>query len=370
MAARSKDYYQILGVTEKASPREMKKAYRKLAKKYHPDANPDDAGAEERFKLISEAYTVLSDEESRRKYDQLRKYGGLGGLGGFRPQASRPGPQSGGGGRSFRFEDLGGIGDIFSSIFDTGRHEKPRSRGPVRGHDVEYLVEVPFRTAVRGGKVSIEVPITEECATCDGSGAALGAKFEECSECSGTGRVTFGQGSFSVPRPCPACLGRGKTPSEYCMTCTGRGEITTRKKISLSVPSGVEAGSRLRLSGQGERGPGGGRAGDLIVRFKVRDDRFFSREGLNLICEVPINVAQAMLGTRIRVRTVDNKKIVLKVPSGTQSGTTFRIKGQGVEKGEMTGDQLVKVTVQVPDHLSQEGKKVAQQLADLESLKY
>lgn len=366
MTTRSKDYYQTLGVTEKASVDEIKKSYRKLAKQYHPDANPDNAQAEERFKEISEAYGVLSKEDSRRKYDQLRKYGGLGG---FRQQGPRPGPQPAGG-KGFRFEDLGGIGDIFSSIFDFGGHEQQRSRGPVRGHDVEYLVEVPFRTSVRGGKASIDVPITEECATCDGSGAAKGARFHKCDECDGTGRVTFGQGSFSVPRPCPACLGRGQIPSDYCNACAGRGEVSTRKRISLSVPSGVETGSRLRLSGQGERGPGGGSAGDLIVRFKVKDDRFFSRDGLNLVCEVPINVAQAMLGTRIRVRTVDNKKIILRVPPGTQSGTTFRIKGQGVEKGEKTGDQLVRVSVTVPDHLSDEGKQAAEQLAELESLKY
>lgn len=182
--------------------------------------------------------------------------------------------------------------------------------------------------------------------------------------------VTFGQGSFSVPRPCPACLGRGQIPRELCNACAGRGEVSSRRRIAVTVPAGVEDGSRLRIPEQGERGPGGGRAGDLIVRFKVRGDRFFSRDGLDLTCEVPINVAQALLGSKIRVRTVDNKKIVLKVPAGTQSGTTFRIKGQGVAKGERTGDQLVRVIVRVPDDLSDEGREAAEQLAHAEELRY
>lgn len=366
MSTRAKDYYQILGVPQNASGEEIKKAYRSLAKKHHPDANPEDAGAGEQFKEISEAYTILSDADSRRKYDQLRRFGGLGG---FRPGTGpAPGPEAG---RSFRFEDLGGIGDIFSSIFDFGKRgtgdRKPRS---ARGRDVEYLVEIPFHTSVRGGKVTVNVPISEECATCDGNGAAPGASLETCTECRGRGTVTFGQGTFSVPRPCPACLGRGHIPTELCSACGGRGEVSSRRRISVSVPAGVEDGSRLRISGQGERGPGGGRAGDVIVRFKVRDDHFFERDGLNLICEVPINLAQAMLGSRIRVRTVDNRKIVLKVPPGTQSGTMFRIKGQGVEKGERAGDQLVRVVVTVPDVLSEEGREAAERLAEAEGLRH
>ena len=366
MATRAKDYYQTLGVPQNASDDEIKKAYRSLAKKFHPDANPDDPEAGERFKEISEAYTVLSDADSRRKYDQLRRFGGLGG---FRPGAGPvPGPEAA---RGFRFEDLGGIGDIFSSIFDFGRRTAGERRSrPERGRDVEYLVETSFRTAVRGGKVTINVPISEECATCDGSGAAPGATLRPCAECKGRGTVTFGQGTFSVPRPCPACVGRGQVPSEHCSACGGRGEVSTRRRIAVTVPAGVEDGSRLRIPGQGERGPGGGRAGDVIVRFKVREDHFFERDGLNLVCEVPINLAQAMLGSRIRVRTVDNRKIVLKVPPGTQSGTVFRIKGQGVEKAERTGDQLVRVKVTVPDALSEEGRQAAEHLAEAEGLRH
>jgi molecular chaperone DnaJ len=368
MSTRTKDYYQQLGVTSSASDEEIKKAYRSLAKKYHPDANPDNPRAGERFKDISEAYTVLSDPDSRRKYDQLRKFGGLGG---FQPGT---GPMPGSGpeaGRNFRFEDLGGIGDIFSSIFDFGkRTTEERQKGPVRGHDVEYLIEIPFRKAVRGGKVTINVSLSEECATCDGTGAAPGAGSDTCAECQGRGTVTFGQGTFSVPRPCPACMGRGQIPRRACNACGGRGEVSSRRRIAVTVPAGVDDGSRLRIPGQGERGPGGGRPGDLLVKFKVHSDRFFTRDGLDLICEVPINVAQALLGSRIRVRTVDNKKIVLKIPPGTQSGTTFRIKGQGVEKGERTGDQLVRVVVGVPEDLTEEGREAAARLAEAEGLRH
>ena len=373
MTTRTKDYYEILGVAENASKEEIKKAYRRLAKRYHPDANPDDPEAAERFKEISEAHRVLSDPEKRSQYDRVRKYGGLGGF-------SRPGRagQPRGGGRpgegGFRFDpsDLGGgLGDIFSSIFDFGRKSQEReAQGPRRGRNVEYLVEIPLKVAARGGKVRVTVPITEECATCDGSGAAPGSGLRTCSECDGKGTVTFGQGSFSVSRPCPACMGRGRVPEQPCPTCGGAGEVRTRRKISVSVPAGVETGSRLRLSGQGERGPQGGPPGDLIIKFRVKEDPFFTRDGLDLVCEVPINVAQAMLGSRIRVRTVDGKKVVLRIPPGTQGGTAFRIRGQGIQKEGSRGDQLVRVRVETPEELSDEGRQAAETLATAEGLPY
>ncbi|MFQ5890904.1 MAG: molecular chaperone DnaJ [Gemmatimonadota bacterium] len=365
MATRTKDHYQTLGVSEGASPDEIKKAYRKLAKQYHPDKNAGDRKAAERFKEISEAYTVLSDPERRKQYDRVRRFGGLGGIG---APGGRPGPGGG-----FRFEDLGdigGLGDIFSSIFDFGKRTAGRRRGPERGHDVEYLVEIPFRTAVRGGRATITVPIQEECAACDGSGGAPGSTLQTCRDCNGRGTVTFGQGTFSVTRPCPACVGRGQIPSEPCSACHGRGEVRTRRKISVAVPAGVEEGSRLRISGQGERGPGGGPPGDLIVRFKVKRDPFFTRDGLDLVCEVPINLAQSLLGSRIRVRTVDNKRIVLRIPPGTQGGTTFRIKGHGVHKGDAIGDQLVRVAVRVPEEISREGREMIEKFAEAEGLRH
>lgn len=370
MPGQTKDYYNILGVSEKASADDIKKAYRALAKRYHPDANPDDASAGERFKEVSEAYGVLSDADQRRKYDQLRKYGDLRDFArAGRGQGSARGPQSDGGG--FRFEDLGGLGDIFSSIFDFGgRRPSQEASGPTRGRDIEYLVEVSFRKAIRGGKVTVTVPIREECATCAGSGGAPGTGFETCAECQGRGTVTFGQGSFSVPRPCPACFGRGRVPRDPCPACAGRGEVSTRKKISLKVPPGTEDGSRLRVRGQGERGPGGGPPGDLIVRFRVKEDPFFERDGLNLVCEVPINLAQATLGSKIRIRTIDRKKIVLRIPPGTQSGTVFRVKGHGVAKGDSVGDQMVRVVIRVPKDLSEEGRKAVEMLAEVEGLRH
>ena len=218
--------------------------------------------------------------------------------------------------------------------------------------------------------MTITVPIREECATCDGTGGAPGSALDTCGECQGRGSVTFGQGSFSVPRPCPACFGRGKVPRKLCSACKGRGEVTTRRKINVTVPAGTEDGSRLRVTGQGERGPGGGRAGDLIVRFRVKEDPFFEREGLNLVCEIPINLAQATLGSRVKVRTVDRKRIVLRIPPGTQSGTMFRVKGQGVARGDQVGDQLVRVAIRVPSDLSEEGRKALELLAEAEGLKH
>lgn len=373
MATRTKDYYDILGVAENASRDEIKQAYRKLAKKHHPDANPDDPQAAERFKEVSEAHRVLSDPEKRKQYDQMRKYGRLGGFGfggrGAARPGGRPGAEPGGG---FRFEDisdLGGLGDLFSSIFDFGRKGQKRER-PRRGRNVEYLVEIPLKVAARGGKIRVTVPIREECARCDGSGVAPGATLETCPECGGEGTVQFGQGGFAVTRPCPHCLGRGKIPSQPCPACDGSGSVRTRRKISVSVPAGVDTGSKLRVPGQGERGPGGTKPGDLILKFRVKDHRFFERDGLNLVCEVPLNVAQAMLGSRIRVRTIDGKRVVLRIPPGTQSGTTFRIRGQGVEKGEHRGDQLVRVRVETPDELSEEGRKAAEELARAQGLRY
>ncbi|MFV1986592.1 MAG: molecular chaperone DnaJ [Gemmatimonadota bacterium] len=364
MAARTKDHYETIGVAENATEDEIKKAYRKLAKKYHPDANPGNPKAGERFKEISEAHGVLSNPEKRKKYDQIRKYGGLGAF------TTGPAGSAGGEAGGFKFDDIGGLGDIFSSIFDFGSKKGEKRPGqPTRGRHVEYLVEIPLKTAARGGKVRVTVPISEECGTCDGSGAQPGTPLEDCAECGGKGEVIFGQGGFSVARPCPACLGRGRVPQTACATCGGRGQVRRKKKLSVNVPSGVETGSRIRLSGQGERGPSGGKAGDLIIKFRVKKDRFFTREGLHLACDVPINVAQAILGSRVKVRTIDGKKVVLTIPPNTQSGTTFRVRGQGVHKGEHRGDQLVKVTVETPE-LSEEGLRTMKDLAKKEGLRH
>lgn len=381
MATQTKDFYRVLGVPENASADEIKKAYRKFAKQYHPDANPNNPDAAERFKEVSEANAVLSDDEKRKQYDQMRKYGAFagmanGGFGGGRPPGGFGGAGPGGAPRGssggFSFEDaggLGGLGDLFGSIFDMGRR-RGRQAGPQRGQDVEFVVEIAFELAARGGKFPVSVPITEECPACSGSGAAPGAEVITCPECKGSGTVTFGQGGFAVTRPCPACYGRGTVPSEPCHTCNGTGQVRRQRQIQITVPAGVDTGSKLRLSGQGERGPGGGAPGDLIVTFRVRDDRFFEREGLDVVCTVPINLAQATLGSKIRVRTVDGKKVVLRIPAGTQSGTRFRIKGQGIEKAGRRGDQYVRVEVSVPKQMDEREQELMRQFAEAAELRY
>lgn len=382
MAGQNKDFYKILGVGEKASPDEIKKAYRKLAKSHHPDANPGDDQAAERFKEIGEAYAVLKDPEKRKQYDQMRKLGAFG-LGGRGPGPSQPRGAPGDPGVSF--EDFqggfGNISDLFSSLFDLGGKRGGPGQGPgpgpgqrapgrERGQDVEYVVEIPFLTAVRGGKVSVEVAITEDCATCGGDGAAPGTGRRRCGECGGTGTVSFGQGGFAVKRPCPACFGRGQIPETPCPSCGGRGTVRQRRTLQIAVPEGVDTGSRVRLSGQGERGRSGGTPGDLIITFKVQPHRFFRREGLDVHVTVPINIVQATLGSKVRVRTVSGKKVVLKIPAGTQSGTKFRIRGQGIRKGDRVGDQFVEASVTVPDKLSDQEQRAMEEFAEASGLKH
>ncbi|MGD8320739.1 MAG: molecular chaperone DnaJ [Gemmatimonadota bacterium] len=378
MAPATKDYYEVLGVPEKASQEGIKKAYRKLAKQYHPDANPDDPKAAERFKEIGEAYSVLSNAEKRKQYDQMRRLGAFGGFGRGGASPRRPGG-AGGGFQSepgFSFEDFqggfGNISDIFSSLFDLGKKQGTgtRKRGPQKGQNVEYVVEIPFLTAALGGKISVNVAITEECATCGGKGAKPGTSLRTCTECGGSGSVSFGQGGFAVKRPCPACFGRGKIPEVPCPSCDGRGSVRQQRKLQINVPPGVDTGSKVRLSGQGERGQGGGPAGDLIITFRVQHHRFFRREGLDVHVTIPINIVQATLGSKIRVRTIHGKKVVLKIPQGTQSGTKFRVRGQGVAKEGRTGDQYVEVKIQVPDKLSDEEQKAMEEFAEASGLKH
>lgn len=377
-AATTKDYYQLLGVTESATADDIKKSYRKLAKKYHPDANPNDPQAAERFKEVGEAYSVLSDEHKRKQYDAMRKnpFANFG-FGRGAPGAGAPGSPgtagTAGGAQGFHFEDigdLGGLGDIFSSIFDRGGKRKKTGPRTARGRDVEYLVEISFEVAARGGKVALAIPMTDDCAICNGTGAAPGSRLQPCTECKGSGTVTFGQGGFAVSRPCPACLGRGQIPAQPCTNCSGTGQTREQRQIVLTVPPGVDTGSKLRLSGQGEKAAAGAPAGDLLVTFKVQAHHFFRREGIDVHCTVPINMAQATLGSRIRVRTVDDRKVALRIPPGTQTGTKFRISGQGIEKGGRRGDQYVQVRVEVPDVLSDEQQRLMREFAAASNLKY
>jgi molecular chaperone DnaJ len=385
--AQTKDFYSVLGVSSTATQDEIKKAYRKLAKKFHPDANASDAKAGDRFKEISEANNVLSDPEKRKQYDEMRRLGafdgGFGGYGGGRSRAGSAGGFGGGarggagaGGQTINFQDfdiggLGGLGDLFSSMFGGGEtRQASRPRGPERGQTVEATLEIPFRTAAKGGKVPIELEVSEECPTCHGSGAAPGAHLTTCPECNGRGVISFGQGSFAVNRTCPVCLGKGQVPTEPCPTCHGSGELRVKRKVLITVPPGVDTGSKIRLKGQGGKGNNNGPPGDLVITFNVKPDKFYRRDGLDVIATVPLNIAQATLGTKISVRTLDGKKVAIKIPPGTPSGKRFRVRGQGIQKGDKKGDLIVEVSIAVPEKLSEEQERMMKDFANAGGMKY
>jgi molecular chaperone DnaJ len=374
--AQTKDFYAVLGVPSTATQDEIKKAYRKLAKKYHPDANASDPKAGERFKEISEANTVLGDVAKRKQYDEMRRLGAFDGFGfgGASPRSSSSRPGAGGG-PNINFQDfdiggLGGLGDLFGSIFGGGARGGGRPSGPQRGENIEALLDIPFRTAARGGKVPVDLEVNEECSTCHGSGGAPGATMKTCPECSGRGVVSFGQGGFAVTRPCPVCLGRGQVPSQPCPTCHGTGEVRTRKKVLITVPAGVDSGSKIRLKGQGGKGSSNGPPGDLLITFNVKPDKFYQRDGLDIIATVPINIAQATLGSKISVKTLDGKKVLIKIPSGTASGKRFRVRGQGIQKAEKSGDLIVEVRIETPEKLSEEQERMMREFAEAGGLKY
>jgi len=359
--AASKDYYQVLGVAETATVDEIKKAFRRLAKQVVPLALPTNAQAAERFKEINEAHDVLSDPEKRKRYDQLRRYGAYAGAG-RGGGAGAPGS----GGAEFDLSDLGsfgGLGDLFSSIF--GRRGAEGGARPDDEDEIETTVTIPFRVAALGGKVPVTLPMAEVCPTCSGSGAAPGATLSTCPECRGRGVISFGQGGFAVNRPCPVCRGRGRVPSERCHTCGGSGEVRVEKRLVITVPAGTEDGTKLRLRGQGTKGKG-----DVVVVLQVEADHFFRRDGLDVIATVPINVAQAMLGTKIKVKTLDGRRVVLRIPPGTQHGQKFRIAGQGIEKNGRRGDQYVEVQVTMPEHLTPEQEAALKAFAEKSGMRY
>ena len=361
--AAPKDYYQVLGVSEAATVDEIKKAFRRLAKQYHPDRNPSNAQAAERFKEINEAQDVLSDPEKRKRYDRLRRYGAYDGAGGG-GRGAGAGPQ--GPGVDFDLSDLGsfgGLGDLFSSIF--GRRGAEGGGRADDEDEIETTVAIPFRVAALGGKVPVTLPMAEVCPTCSGSGAAPGATLSTCPECRGRGVISFGQGGFAVNRPCPVCRGKGRVPSERCRTCGGSGEVRVEKRLMITVPPGTEDGTKLRLRGQGTKGKG-----DVVVVLQVEPDRFFRREGLDVVCTVPVNLAQALLGSKIKVKTLDGRRVVLRIPPGTRPGQKFRIAGQGIEKNGRRGDQYVEVHVDIPEHLTPEQEAAVKAFADKSGMRY
>ena len=338
-----RDYYEVLGVNRDASEDDLKKAYRRLAMKYHPDRNPDDADAEEKFKEASEAYEILQDAEKRQAYDQF-------GHAGVDPS------QGGMGGGGFNFEgNFGDIfGDVFGDIFGQGRG---RSNGVSRGADLRYNLSLDLEQAVAGDEVEIRIPVLAACEDCDGSGAAPGTSPQTCPDCQGAGQIRVSQGFFSLQQTCPRCRGQGRVITDPCRRCSGQGRTEKRKTLSVKIPGGVDAGDRIRLTGEGEAGFNGGPPGDLYVQVEVRDHPIFVREGRHLYCEVPISFADAALGGELEVPTLDGR-VKLKIPAETQTGKVFRLRGKGVTqvRGTGVGDLLCKVVVETPVSLTEQQK--------------
>jgi len=361
-----RDYYEILGISRDATPEQIKKAYRRLAVKYHPDRNPDNAKeAEEKFKEVSEAYKILSDPEKRQIYDQY----------GHQGLEAEMGAGAGTGWTGFDFdpfkifeevfgrEDVFG-GDIFGDIF--GRRTATRRREGEPGANLHYNLEISFEEAVFGTEKSIEVPKHGVCPICKGSGVKPGYHPQTCPTCGGRGYVEVRQGFFSFSRTCTQCQGRGTIIRNPCKQCHGTGRVKTVKKIRVSIPAGVDEGSRLRLRGEGEAGLGGGSPGDLFITIRVRPHPLFNRQGDNIILEVPISFALAALGGEISIPTL-NGKVRLKIPSGTQSGKIFRLRGKGVPhlNSFRKGDQLVRVVVETPVNLTSEQRQLLKRFDDL-----
>jgi molecular chaperone DnaJ len=349
-----RDYYEVLGVVKTATDVEIKSAYRKLAMKHHPDKNPGDHTAEDKFKEAAEAYAILADAEKRTLYDRYGHAGVTSAAGGgFDPSVFNG------------FEDiLGNLGDIFGfgDLFGGGR----RRGGPQRGGHLRYDLEITFEESARGVETSIQIPRQENCDTCHGTGAAPGTTPTTCPQCRGQGQLRSQQGFFTVARTCPQCRGAGKIISKPCATCRGAGRVARERKIKVKIPAGIATGQQLRVQGEGEGGSGGGPAGDLFVAVHVQEHEFFRRDGINLFCEIPVNFTTLALGGEIHVRTLDGSETV-KIPEGTQTGTTLRLRGKGMPdvSGRGRGDLFATVQVLTPKKLSREQRTLLDQLAKI-----
>jgi molecular chaperone DnaJ len=350
-----RDYYEILGVSRTAGETDIKSAYRKLAMQYHPDRNPGDRAAEEKFKEAAEAYAVLADADKRRLYDRF----------GHQGVSSAPG---GAGFDPTIFADfgdiLGGLGDIFGfgDLFGGGR----RRGGPQRGADLRYDLEISFEEAARGTETTVQIPRQENCETCNGSGAAPGSSPTVCPQCHGQGQVRFQQGFFTVARTCPQCRGAGRVITKPCASCRGAGRVTRDRKITVKIPAGIATGQQLRLQSEGEGGVAGGPPGHLFVVVHVQEHEFFRRDGINLFCEIPVNFTTVALGGEIQVPTLDGNETV-KVPEGTQTGTTLRLRGKGMPEvnGRGRGDLFATVQVLTPKKLTKEQRHLLDQLVKI-----
>jgi len=352
-----RDYYEVLGVSKTASEQEIKSAYRRLAVKYHPDKNPNDAAAEEKFKEAAEAYSVLQDSEQRRRYDRF----------------GHAGVSAGAGAGSWGAPGFGGIEDILGDLFGFGdvfggSRSGSRRSAAQRGADLRYDLEITLEEAANGMTAQLRIPRLEGCELCKGSGAAPGTQPESCQTCGGTGQVRYQQGFFSVARTCGACRGAGQVIKTPCKECKGAGRVQKEKQMEVKIPAGVETGSRLRVQGEGEAGTQGGPAGDLYVVIHVAEHEEFERQGSNLYEAVPITFAQAALGADIMVKTLEGEE-KLKIPVGTQTGTVFRLKGKGMPQlgGRGKGDLFVSVSVVTPTSLTREQRRLLEQLAEVEN---
>jgi len=346
-----RDYYEVLGVDKSADQKEIKKAFRRLAQKYHPDRNPGDETAEVKFREVSEAYEVLSVEEKRSAYDQFGHAGVDGQAGGF----GGGGFGAGAGGFSDIFGDV--FGDIFGGGGGGGRGRGPN--GAMRGSDLRYNLEIDLEEAVAGTTVDIRVPRLAECSHCHGEGAEPGTKKRTCTTCNGMGQVRMQQGFFAVQQTCPACHGAGEIPDTPCTACHGEGRVQETKTLSVKIPAGVDNGDRIRLNGEGEGGVNGGPAGDLYVQISVKNHAIFTRDGRDLYCEVPISFVDATLGGELEVPTLDGR-VSLKIPAETQTGRQFRLRGKGVKSvhGGGPGDLLCRVVVETPVNLNEKQKEL------------
>ena len=359
-----KDYYEVLGVIKSASPEEIKKAYRKLALKYHPDKNKGDKAAENKFKEASEAYHVLSDKERRSNYDQFghAAFEGSGGRGGFSNFDF-----------TSAFSDIFGS-DIFEDFFDgfgSARGRGRRRSSNFRGADLRYDLSISLEDAYNGKKQEINFSSNDKCMTCDGSGAEPGSKPESCSACEGHGQVRSSQGFFTIQQTCPECAGSGEQISSPCKDCRGMGKKQSRKKIFASIPKGVDDGTRIRLSGKGEAGIKGGGNGDLYIFVSIKNHNIFKRSDENLFFEFPISLADSALGTTIEVPTIDGGKAKVKIPPGTQNGKQFRLKGKGMPiiRNKAYGDLYIQAITEVPVSLTKEQKNLLEQFKKLEDSK-